>query len=334
MTSPQLWKQLFAANTGKSGLTVLRLLPESKFNVFAAVDKSSGHRFLLLKANLNQDRLMQVLPSGRGFNVRYITNPADQESQNCLQFELTDAAHADIFDVIANDILRHIQQSHDNKAAFAAFLQRISEWQTFLDHLPASGLGETSQQGLLAELWFLRDFLLPNLPAIKAVSSWAGPIGLAKDFQFPGFAFEVKTTSANQHSRFTVSNEMQLDNCGVGRVFLFGLLLERLVAGGHSLSEVVASIRETLAKSPEAAARFSELLLQSGYIDSDASRYTTRYAIRSHGFYEVRGAFPRIIKNDLRAGVGEVKYSILVSECERYAVNDAEIKAILGGVSV
>lgn len=333
MIGPQTWKQLDTADDRGSAVTVLRLLPESNFNVFAALDGSSGHRLLLLKGNLPHDRAPVQLPSGRGFNVSLSRSPADPEGGHCLHFALTDRAHAEIFDVVANDILRHIQQSHDAVSAFSAFLLRITEWQAFLNQLPQSGLGEASQQGLFAEIWFLRDHLLAHMPPLAAVSSWAGPKALAKDFQFAGFAIEVKTTVTKQHSRFAVSNEMQLDTGGVGRLFVFGVLMERLLAGGTSLPEMLASARAMLSEDAEAFAKFSELLLLAGYVETEAAKYTIRYSVRSHGFYEVRDDFPRIVEADIRSGVGDVRYSISVAECEPYRVDESVVHDLIKGIS-
>lgn len=329
MFSKRIWSQLGASPGRKSRLVALRLCAESKFNVFAALEQESGHRFLLLKSNQPNIRPIGSLPSGRGFTVRFVVTAADPEGENCLQLELTEPGHADVFDVVANDVVKNVVLSADDKKAFGTFITRIIEWQSFLDQLPAAGLGEAVQLGLFAELWFLREFLLRETAPEKAVNAWAGPKALAKDFGFSGVAFEVKASAMKQHSRFRISSELQLDTRGVGRLILFGLLLEQLVADGFALPEIVEAIRTDLHPHPEAALRFSELLLQAGYVDADAPHYTTRYAIRSHHFFDVREDFPRITERDLRPGVGDVRYSISVSECERYVVTEEEARNII-----
>src|SRR5262249_42706974 len=156
-------------------------------------------------------RPTRPLPSGRGFNVQFLVTAADPEGENCLRFELTEPTHADVFDVIGNDVLRNIVQNADDKAAFSTFIARIDEWQHFLNQLPRDGFSEQAQQGLFAELWFLRGLLLGEVGPLRAVGAWAGPKALAKDFQFTGVAFEIKASSSKQHSRFRISSEMQLD---------------------------------------------------------------------------------------------------------------------------
>jgi hypothetical protein len=332
MLTNAVWNKLGQPAAGSTGLVALRLYPESRFNVFAALDRESGHRFLLLKSGAPKLQTARSLPSGRGFSTQFVRAPSDPDGSSCLQFELTDPAHSDVFDVIGNDILSHLLQATDDRTAFSAFVARIEEWQTFLDQLPHEGLSEQAQQGLFAELWFLHRVLLPEAGPQVAVRAWAGPKALAKDFQLTGLAFEVKATSAKQHSRFGISNELQLDPRGQ-RLILYGLLLERVVGGGLSLVELILALRTDLLEADQpSAVRFSELLLQSGYSDSDASRYTARFAIRSQHFFDVRDDFPRIIETDLRRGVGDVRYSILQSECQRFAITEDELRSLMRAV--
>jgi hypothetical protein len=319
-----VWNLLRESAGRASGVVALRLRPESKFNIFAALDVATGHHFLVLKSNQADLRPLGALPAGRGFAVRFMNTAGDPEGVSSLEFELTDPGHADVFDVIGNDVLKNVVQSAGDQAAFNTFISRIGEWQLFLDELPQGGLSEPMQQGLIAELWFMHKFLIAQVGPLKAVNAWAGPKAFAKDFQLTGLAFEVKASSGKQHSRFRVNNELQLDATRVGRLILFCVLLEPLVAGGMSLPEMVSTIRMDLQLDREAMVLFSQLLLQCGYAESDAGRYTTRYAIRSEHFFDVKDDFPRIVESDLRKGVGDVHYSILYSECERYALKEDE----------
>ncbi|NKE71340.1 PD-(D/E)XK motif protein [Candidatus Manganitrophus noduliformans] len=334
MLNAGIWAQLENSRGRSSDLVVMRLLPQSKFNVFAAVNPQTSRRCLLLKSNREDVRPLQPLPSGRGFEVRFLVTSADRDGGYCIQLELIDPLHSDVFDVIGNDVLNNIIHCSDDKEAFNTFVARIKEWQSFLDQLPRGGLDEQAQQGLFAELWFLREFLLGEMSEDRAVSAWGGPKALAKDFQFSALAFEVKASSGKQHSRFHISNELQLDMQSSDRLILFCLLLERLAGGGLSLSELVAAIRENLRGHSEAAVRFSEMLLEVGYQDAEAANYTTRFAVRSQHFFDVRDDFPRIVERDLRIGVGDVRYSILFSECQHYEVNPDNVRNLIRRISL
>lgn len=332
MLSDSVWDKLQAC--ASLGLVAVRLHPESRFNIFAALEPATGHRFLVLKSgNLNL-RPQSALPSGRGFNVQFVVAPGDADGPNCLRFEMIDSTYSDVFDVIGNDVLRHVLVTHDDSAAFVTFVERIADWQRFLDQLPREGLSDHAQQGLFAELWFMREFLLAEVGPERAVAAWAGPKALAKDFHLPGLAIEIKASAAKQHTKFHVSNEMQLDPGGVHRLIVYGLLLERLVAGGMSITDLVSALRADLLEShPSSLVRFSELLLQTGYTDADASDYTARFSVRSQHFFDVKEDFPRIVAADLRRGVGDVRYSILLSECERHTVSEDELRRLIRATS-
>ena len=330
MLGESVWQTLSRPTLGVTGLVALRLHPESAFNLFAALDQANGHRFLLLKSAQSHLRPRLPLPEGRGFSLAAVHTPGDPDGANCLRFELTDRVHTDVFDVIGNDVLRHVLDAKDERAAFTAFVGRIAEWQDFLNGLPREGLSEQAQQGLFAELWFLQQHILTEIAPLRAIQAWTGPRALTKDFEFGGLAFEVKTTAAKQPAKFQISGELQLDAGGVGRLIVYALLVERLAAGGWSLNDLVDTVREDLAAGdPAALVAFAEFLLQAGYADADADRYTTQFAIRSEHFYEVRDDFPRIVDTDLRHGVGDVRYSIQQSECERYAVEVDEVRNLI-----
>ncbi|MGE5362152.1 MAG: PD-(D/E)XK motif protein [Bacteroidales bacterium] len=334
MLGESVWQTLARPSRGATGLVAVRLHPESAFNLFAALDQANGHRFLLLKSAQPDHRLAVALPEGRGFSLAAVHTPGDPDGAHCLRFELTDLAHADVFDVIGNDVLRHLLAAKDEATAFLTFVGRIAEWQHFLNTLPRGGLSEHAQLGLFAELWFLRQHLLTEIAPLCAIQAWTGPRALTKDFEFKGLAFEVKATAAKQPAKFQISGELQLDIGGVGRLILYALLVERLAAGGLSLRDLVAAMRENLAARDTAAlVVFGELLLQSGYIDADADRYSTQFAFRSEHFFDVRGDFPRIVGADLRPGVGDVRYSVQQSECERYAIGADAVRNLIRATS-
>jgi hypothetical protein len=329
MLGPLTWNVLGKAAGTPSGIVAMRLHPESRFNIFAAYEGTTARRFLILKSRESAVRPRRGLPVGRGFRVQFIVTSGDPEGANSLQFELIDPLYGDVFDVVGNDVLAHILKCSDDKEAFSIFAARIEDWQRFLDALPGMGLSEQSRQGLFGELWFLHALLLKERTPADAIGSWAGPKAQSKDFQFTGLALEVKSSAAKEHSRFGISNELQLDNRTVGRLLLCGVLLEPLTAGGTSLVELIASIRSSLASDKVASREFSDKLLQIGYRDIDAGHYTERYALRSLRFFDVREDFPRIVGTDLRLGVGDVRYSILLSECERFALPDDVVRRLI-----
>ncbi len=295
MSIQNAWTKLeSSAQEPIAGLLALRLCPESKLDIFAAVDSQSGRRLLMLKSNVPPVRRFDELPEGVGFTL-----------------------------------VDNIVRLNEPAAAFDAFAGRIAEWQAFLNSLPSTGLSDQHQQGLFAELKFLKDILLKTCPPEAAVAAWAGPKALAKDFHFAKMAFEVKATTTKEPTRFRISSEVQLEFAENSRLFVFGCIFERVLSGGSSLPEVVLEVRESLRPNGLASTRFAQLLFQRGYIDIDSKRYDARFKMRAQHFFEVKADFPRIIGAELRRGVGDVHYSILLSDCLRFEVSETEVRELL-----
>lgn len=329
MLSPQTWVALENPSGQAAGLRAVRLHPETPLNIFAAIDRSTGHRMLLLKLRNDPGIAEHMLPTGRGFITRSEPTVEDGDGRHCMRFELSIPAYAEAFDVIGNAVLTQVLKSPNEEAAALGFIGKIVEWQSFLDQLPSDGLSEQKQLGLFAELLLLRDHLLDQVPAERAIVAWSGPKAFAKDFEFPGLAFEVKATSAKQHARLSISNELQLNEAGVGRLLVFAVLVERLVAGGVTLVGLVRDIRALLVATPAASALFAERLLQAGYVDAHAGRYEDGYSIRARHFLDVKEGFPRLIETDLMPGIGDVRYSVALSACSEFELQPAEVTTLL-----
>ena len=67
---------------------------------------------------------------------------------------------------------------------------------------------------------------------------------------------------------------------------------------------------------------FKLKLLEVGYYDIHRPLYEeTGYTIRQENLYRVAGNFPRITEADIPIGVGDVRYSIILSESEEYRID-------------
>jgi len=67
-------------------------------------------------------------------------------------------------------------------------------------------------------------------------------------------------------------------------------------------------------------------LFEVGYFDIHKPIYQdTGYNIRQESIYKVEGGFPRITENEIRNGVGDVKYSIVISDCLSFVRTETEL---------
>ena len=126
---------------------------------------------------------------------------------------------------------------------------------------------------------------------------------------------------ATQPQRLTINSERQLDRAGLQVLFLFHISLDVRAGAGESLPDVVERVRVSLHAEPGARDLFEDRLVQAGYLGTHAPRYAdVGYVVRDVHLFRVTEHFPRIVEADLRAGVGDVRYSIGVSDCMPFLV--------------
>jgi hypothetical protein len=317
-----------------SGYLTRRVLPDVNYDVYLAIEKPLNIRMLILRVRSKFLDRKTTYPSSRSFVVNRIALQQDSEEYATLQLVLTNPRHKDIFTTLVQDIVDSLALVSEERAAVSEFITRLRRWQTFLEKNNPEGLSEIAQQGLYGELWFLRQVVFPNLESVKGIRCWTGPKATSQDFQFPGCAVEVKTTSTKQHQTLSIASERQLDDTGIGTIVLLHISLDLRQEQGETLPEIVASVRSLVASDAIAKDELENLLFEVGYLDIHATRYEkTGYIIREHNYFKVGADFPRIIESDLRNGIGDVRYTISVAECKRFSIAESEVIALIGGQS-
>ncbi|WP_162427885.1 PD-(D/E)XK motif protein [Pontibacter pudoricolor] len=239
---------------------------------------------------------------------------------------MLDRNFEDIFNTLLSDIIAHVIDLSDPRQMIRQFLNRVDKWHALLEKATANGLTPEEQRGLFGEIFLLRK-LITSLPeAEKALLAWVGPEKAPRDFQYGGCALEVKTSHGNNHQRIHVSNERQLDTSTIEQLYIFHLSIESQQSAGESLNDLVDSVSLALQDDFKLTSHFRFKLAQGGYLPAHRELYADKgYIVRAETFYEVKGSFPRIEESDLRPGVGDVRYSIIISDCATYQINELTV---------
>ena len=327
-----LWQELKAEADQQrlsAGMIRRRIHPESRQDLFLALERPGDIRLLLLRIPADALPSRERLPAAEGFTLMPVALP-DEGNYITLVLRLADQRYQDIFTILVEDVVAAVTPASDETRMLNILLSRLLAWQRFLTAQGADGLGNEAQQGLYGELWFLYHLLIGVVGELKAAQAWTGPSGAPHDFQLSHGAIEVKTTAAKQLQQIRISNERQLDETHLPGLWLFHLSLGVSKTGGESLPEMVSAVRQRIAADPLSLQVFELALLAAGYLDIHADRYLqNRYHIREQNIFQVHENFPRIIEHDLRSGVGDVHYAISVAECKHYAIGtDAFINRI------
>jgi hypothetical protein len=319
-----LWNELEGSATAP-GITVRRFHASAPVDIFVGVENPGKTRLLFVEAS--EAALAgsgATWPQSAGVVVA-VESGAKQHTRARVAVRLTVPAYRDVFSVLVGDLLGSLESAQTESAAVRAFRERLERWQRLLARHGPEGLSVPEQHGLYGELLFIRDFMLPAATPEAVLGAWTGPLAKDQDFQLSRCSVEVKVSSGNPHHQIHVSNVRQLDEAASasGALFLFHAALEVRHQQGETLVALVDELRRAFGP---LRFRFDDLLQEAGYLDIHASAYlASGYAVKRHRFFAVSNGFPRIREAELRAGVGDVRYTVQLGACEAFAVPDASV---------
>lgn len=311
------YKRLIANNDKTVYVYAIVQLPERHYGIAISFDKCT-------KVDLSSFSNLRDL---------IITTSDDNtfKGKTTLYITLLQHYNSDIFSVLCSDLINRIGNTAKNGEVMNIAINQLQKWQTLFDRIRIGGLSPAEQQGLYGELIFLHKCLLKSENHNHIVNSWVGVDKEIRDFQYNNWAVEVKTTAGNNHQRILVSSERQLDDTLLEHLFLYHLSVEISKGNGETLNQKIQSVKELLSRNAAILHTFNMKLLEAGYLDVQSDIYNERsYLKRDEHYYSVKAEFPRIKESEVRNGVGDVKYSIILSHCDRYLITESQLfKTIL-----
>ena len=321
----QIWEELDDDTSFKSGLIIRRYSADILPEIYVALHAPEKLRCIAVYLNSVFEINLVSLNKLRDIRIELIPDERNK-SGNILLITLINDQHKDIFSTLCEDLINTVSSFKVEKTLVQVLLTRFEKWKSLFENITSAGLSPEEQRGLFGELFFLRKWLKNNTDKRKCVEAWYGPEKSNQDFQHGVWAVEVKTSSGNNHQKIHISNERQLDTSNLGHLFLFHLSLEARVGSGESLNDLVDSLHELFAIDAHAEIIFSAKLLEAGYFAQHKYLYESDgYFIRHENFYKIEKEFPRIEEKDIRNGVGDVKYSVILTSCSDYIINETNV---------
>ncbi len=241
----------------------------------------------------------------------------EDEGKCSLVLILSEAANWEMFFALCQDLVHVSRNSKTHSSGFNVILTRLFRWHDFLKKARSGILTEEAIKGLIGELLFLKEHLIPNFGPSAALNYWTGPGGTPQDFSVNSTAFEVKCQSGTTAPKVKISNIDQL--CPqLPQMFLWVVTLgksHKKEKEAINLPNITTSLRDLLeAESAQLADRFDDLLYQVGYFDSE--RYEEfSYLVASEQCFEVKEGFPRVCQEAIDEGIANVSYSIELHAC-------------------
>lgn len=321
----QMWAQLETGTPATAGLIKLRYSDTSRCDAYLGVKFPEMHRILIIRTPFAIGKEFNFQYEFRGMKFDKIYDPDDNKFL-LLNLVLVDTQFKDVFDVLATDVLSDVINESEIKAVLKKYSNRLIKWQSLFERFKQQGLTPEEQRGLYGELYFMRKFLLSNSDFRNVVVSWVGAEKQIRDYQYGKWSVEIKTTHGNNHQKVHVSSERQLDTANLDNLFLNHLSLELRQKSGETLNQMVDAIIEILNSDHAALSSFRNKLIEAGFFDHHRNLYSdVGYFIRQNVYYNIENTFPRIEERDIRNGVGDVKYSIVISQCSDFVRTEDDV---------
>ncbi|GAB62591.1 conserved hypothetical protein [Candidatus Jettenia caeni] len=258
----------------------------------------------------------------RDIKIEILPDEKHTEKQFLLVLLLNNQ-HSDIFSALCEDLVQQVAHVTRETELIKQLLLRLEKWRLLFEKMGQQGLSEEAQRALYGELYFLRKFL-QNIPKPDyCINSWKGAEKSVQDFQFADWAVEIKTTHGKNQQKLHISSERQLDISLVPRIFLIHYSLEVRQNHGETLNSIVDNLLKMLSGNPSAHNVFRLKLLEAGYFDIHRPLYNnTGYSIRQENIYRITDDFPKITEAQIPSGVGDVRYSLIVSANEDWTLDE------------
>ena len=211
-----------------------------------------------------------------------------------------------------------VRVTSDDEAAYHTLRSRYYSWRQLFrpDNAPMT---EAEVMGLIGELIFLKDHMIPERGIDVALESWMGPEKTHKDFSDQQDWFEVKAISFGKET-VRISSVEQLDSDTDGTLIIYELEKMSPSFDGLKLNQLANSIIASL-KNATQREKFMDKLQLFGF-DFSNEYDNLVYALRSEHTYKVdTNNFPRIHRAMLPDAITRVQYELLLTEIEPFKLN-------------
>ena len=319
------WKDFEINDALKTGVVLKRFSPDIMPDCFVAMrmpEKVKSIAFRLSKTNVDVSALNDLK------DITTETLPDEtQPDKMLLLICLVDNSLSSIFAVLCEDLFNSVSDVRKEKELVKSLQNRFLKWKELFELARSPGLSPEKQIGLFGELFLLKELFVETGNFAECLNIWVGPDTGIRDFEKNNNAIEVKTTQTHNHQKIKISSERQLDTTLLENLFLFHLSLEKRNGNENSLNKIVSELFSIIDDNKLLSNVLKRKLISVGYFKHHESCYENiSYLIRGEDFYKVTEHFPRIEEKDLMKGVGDVKYSIvLTAETEKHKTSFSNV---------
>ena len=254
------------------------------------------------------------IKSSTVISINHYKTPSEEKS---IVFSLIDDRWMNQFVTFCNDVCKQTEHLQKNSSkGYEAVCNAYFVWQKMFKG-QNDILGESEIKGLIGELLYLKDIIIPQYGQTRSIEAWSGTDKTRKDFSIDNTWYEIKTIDVGKPT-VKISSIEQLDSSTEGTLAVFQV--EKMAPGfnGVNLNSLAESII-TLFTSLQDKDDFISKLNKAGYFsNSDYDEYV--YDIKSLTEYNVNNSFPRLRKDSIPVAVSSASYELILSELESHKI--------------
>lgn len=296
------------------GIDSERIDPANQFDFFWALGKNGEYLFIVEHDSIEDWPTKKITLSGIDIQQHQLAKGYR------LSLVLNESSDWDIFYILCSDLLQATSESQTQKTMLSIIYNRLQRWQKLFRKFGKKLLTEQEQQGLIGELYFLKNHLLNIFSSSEALSFWKGPFGEQQDFGFGNIAVEVKSKQGTSSPYIQISSIDQL-NSNVENSFLYVVTLNvapHNISNTFSLNKIIEEIKKVLPDSNDLDV-FENLLSEVGYMD--LPEYDEKnYLISKESIFEIKDDFPRLQADSIPNGISSIQYKIELKECKSFEI--------------
>jgi hypothetical protein len=299
-------------------LMILRADATHPLDFFWAKDHLNRYLFVYEYPS-KSELVIQNPPDLKGIG----TNSIIHENVARLIFSLKDKDNWEMFYALCLNLMSATNKATIPEKAPVLILNRLKRWQRFLKKSKLDILSEEKIKGLIGELLFLKNWVIPQYGVNDAVKFWLGPEGAPQDFSINELVVEVKCQLGSTKPTIKISSLDQLYT-QMPNLALFVVTLGKSTPEHEdsiNLPGLIGDIETTIENESSACInRFQELLIEVGYVFKE-KYYEYNYLFLGERAFNVEGDFPRILPIELKEGIEHLRYNINLIDCVEYEID-------------
>lgn len=233
-----------------------------------------------------------------------------------LRFSLENAELLEYFCTFCQDLLDSTVNLKIDDIAYKTLCSRYFAWKKLFK--PHSGsLSDTEIIGLIGELLFVKEYMIPQWGVSKSLESWMGPERTHKDFSTESEWYEIKAINTGKET-VRISSIEQLDGNDEGYLAVYCLEKMSPSFSGIKLNTLVSELMNTMGSPINRETLLSKLTLYNFDFSPEYDNFV--YSKVGFSMYKVTEHFPRLCRCNVPMSISKVQYDIVLSEIEEFKV--------------